>query len=504
MLKFNFDIKSIFTKIIGLLFTFFIFLSIVLSIYYNQSRKAFSLFGNDIIWILFVISCLALSFVIFLVITKISNHTKILDYELLVVISIFTLTFTARFICISLLDVIPKNDFALYYNLAEQFSKNNFVGKSYISMFPHTFGYPFILSLFFKIFGTQIIAAQVINIITESGIAIVLYYLGKHLFNSKAGFLSGLIYAFWPSHILYSVLVSTEGIFTLLFLVSLLLFFRISNIEKIKLSIINFIILGAICAILNSIRPLGILVISVYSLVYLINWKIASMKIHLQKLLPVIAFLLSYFIIFNFISIGISKIILKEVAKSPIGFNLYVGSNIKYSGRWNAEDSKVLENQMGNGKFDAQKVHYKLTILAIERYKSQGWLNIKLFAQKFLVMWASDDDILSYIKAGLTGDKILTIKYNTLYRYLGIICNLYYIITLFLCIISLFSIRKNMNNKFVTIILLILGIAFIHLVMEVHGRYHYPAIPLLTVLAGYGAYEINRINFLWKRKIIKE
>lgn len=49
-----------------------------------------------------------------------------------------------------------------------------------------------------------------------------------------------------------------------------------------------------------------------------------------------------------------------------------------------------------------------------------------------------------------------------------------------------YLIKMELNTKIITLVLLILGIASVHLLVEVHGRYHYPVISIFALLAGFG------------------
>lgn len=373
-----------------------------------------------------------------------------------------------------------------------------FIGQAYISLFPHTFGYSAVLSVIFRIFGANVLTAQLFNIVCGCGIAIMLYLIDRKLVNGKAGLFAALFWALWPSQIFYSTLVSTEAVFTLLLLVSIHIFISLKE----KALFIKLFALVFFCAFANNIRPFGtilILAFSIFIILSEIHTRISLKSLLRKTVLPIGTILISYILIYNLINIGISEIIKKEVAGSPIGFTLFVGSDLKYDGTWNTEDAGVLSQMIDKGPFAAQDVHDKLENMAIKRYQAQGYNNLKLFMGKFDIMWASDDDILDYMKAGLDVNAPSSSSFTGMMRYFRIICNSYYFVMILFCAIFAFSLtRDGFNPKLAVPVLIVLGIAAVHLLVEVHGRYHYPAMAILSLLAAGGAFKI--MEFIQNRK----
>ena len=467
-------VNVLFEKTVYVLFAIFITACTYLSLSNDASRKGFVIFGNDLYWYTFLAVFLAAAFCGMYLICLIINKYGVKNYTVSLA-AILLIAFSARFIWINMFEVIPKYDFSLFYSYATQYAKGNFVGRDYISMFPHTFGYSFILSLIFRIFGTSVYAAQLFNVILGCGITALISFLGTRLFDVKIGLLAALLYAVWPSQIFYTVLVSTEELFTLIMLLCIYLF--ISAMKKTDRMFIRMGVISLICALMNGIRPFGILLIAAFFIVLVLK----------KHLLPALILAVAYVVFFNAISLGVSTIINKDVAKSPMGFNLFVGSDIKYMGRWNAEDSKVYTDLTKDSTFNAQEVHDKLAAMAFQRFKDQGTDNIRLFADKYKAMWSVDYDIISYVNTGLDASTKSAETFNKMRRYLTAVSNLYYLAMLLFCLIFAFWSIKKSSYKSMTIMLIVLGVTVIHLLMEVHGRYHYPVISLFALTAACGA-----------------
>lgn len=471
--------------------SFFIFcVSIVVLYSYNVLPSVLNKAANNYnrpILLLFIVS-LILIFFSLLLISKLLKKFQILDSKP-ARLAIFTICIAApRLICINLLNIAPKDDFLLYYKLATELSKGNYIGSDYVSLFPHTFGYPVFLSIIYRVTGNSIFIAQLINVLLCCILGLLLYKLGDIIENWKVGFIAAIIWAFWPSQILYTLLVSTEALFTLLMLSCVILFFNIVNNKRKQLiEVVLFILLGLTCSVTNAIRPFGLLLIIAFFIYYLIFYvfKENELRSFLYNIGLFITFIISYLILFNVFCYGISNTIGKDVAKSPIGFNLYVGSNIKYNGIWNVEDSKKIYEVFYENSSDAQKTHNQLTIMALNRFKNQEFNNIRLFLNKFKIMWLKDNDIIQYLKSGLVQTDSLNINSLKYFIVLQEICNLFYIIMIFLSTISAFLLIKGkISNKYLLPVLLVLGVFAIHSLVEVHGRYHYPSVPIFALLSG--------------------
>jgi|GEM_PF-1242820 len=125
--------------------------------------------------------------------------------------------------------------------------------------------------------------------------------------------------------------------------------------------------------------------------------------------------------------------------------------------------------------------------MAIRRYREQGFQNLRLFYWKYKILWASDDDILNYMKAGLSQDSGGSNLFSVLARYLKLLCNLYYLAMTCLCLVfGIRFYRHESDTRIYTVLMFILATAAAHLILEVAGRYHYPVISLLSLLAGGG------------------
>lgn len=479
--------------------------------------------GNNIYWVIYIMVIIVTSAAVLFIVKIFLKYGKFIYDNKMVSISLIIL-FTAvpRIIWINLVNVVPVSDFRTFYLVAIQLIEGNVAGNNYVSLFPHVIGYPAVLSVIYRIFGPSIKAAQIFNIILGCGIAIVLYFLGKKLLDERCGFIAAIIWAFWPSQIMYNSIVASEELFTFLFLLCVLFFLYIldtGHIKNYRVQAVFFIVLGILCAAANAIRPFGLLLMTAIAIFYFIfsgrktlKRKTSQNRGFLKnsalmnsvfknsaiiKLASYSVLFVSYFLASNFISFLITNTLEQEIARNPIGFNTFVGSNINSRGAWNAEDSKVLIELMEKYGKKPQDIHDELFRMAMDRFKRQSLQNINLLKDKHRVMWTTDNDILVYIRAGLDDKNPSRIDFLWNYRRFNIICNLYYYAMLIFCAIGSFTVLKSVVSKklmntrdireyfIVFLFIIVSGIIAIHMIVEVAGRYHYPAVSLFALISGY-------------------
>jgi len=478
-------------KIIAFFFLAFSSANILLTVRNYEYRHYFPLFrGNMKLWILFLAAATAVFLLLLLLLRgpiSFVSDRKALCYAVTVLAAL-----VPRLLAIGVLDVSPVSDFRLYHNIASELLNGEVFGKGYISLFPHTFGYPAILSLLYRIFGPYYPVGQVFNAILGIGISVLLFQAGDILFGRRAGLTAALFWALWPSQVLYSLLLCTEVLFTFLMLLCIRVFISITGKEKWNMAALAG--LGLLCAFANSIRPLGIILILSFIIVLFLAGrpgKYGFIRSLAGKMAPCLVLAASYFIAAYLMGIGLSGIIQKDIARFPAGFNLLTGSNIKYSGTWNGEDSGILESFTGGREFDAQEVQDAVMDIAIRRYIDQGAENLRLFYRKYIIMWASDDEVINYISAGLDQEAGESGFFNELGRYLKLACNLYYLFMMCLCLVfAIHLARRGTHASAYALLLFILGTASAHLLLEAAGRYHYPAISMFSLLAGAGLHAV--------------
>ena len=151
-------------KIVLLLFASFLISIFVLLLCDSTFRINKNIISNFFIK-LFFLFFVSLSSILFIwVYNKLSlKNISLKLWQQTVIILI--ITSLPRILSITFIKVIPSNDFLTYHTLASKLSKGSVAFNDYISMFPHVIGYPSLLAIFYKLFGSSVIVANILNII---------------------------------------------------------------------------------------------------------------------------------------------------------------------------------------------------------------------------------------------------------------------------------------------------------------------------------------------------
>lgn len=489
-------IKNIFSIIIFLMYSIFILFN---TAYFIKTKPLRAYFRNHVATytLLFIAAAFISAGVIIFLCRKCLNKFKF-DRQLPILLALVLITAIPRLIWIICVKVTPQNDFHTYHIFATSFAEGNFIGGGYISLFPHYIGYPAFLAPFYKLFGASTNVATVLNVVLSCGITLLIYNIGSNLYDRKCGFLGALIWALWPSQIFYSALVSTEIAFTFLMLLFIYFFIAILKSKNgLFLTLVKFILLGALCSVSNVIRPIGQVVLIAILLYYSV-FTVERIKIKntaISKFVFLTSLLTGYLITSTFISFATSKAIDREIAKYPFGYNIYVGSNYESSGSWNATDANTLTEIQKTPGITAQEIHNELLKRSWERITGRSLSeNLKFIYNKHGMIWPVDFDSLVYIRAGLIQEeaKFDFYKFESL---LVKISNFYYHTILLICAFGgiILALRRHQGIPlFLAIILL--GIIYLHMIVEVAGRYHFPAISIFSILASFGICSLDDFN----------
>jgi len=135
-----------------------------------------------------------------------------------------------RLLWIHLFPAVPATDFLYYFQGGESLSQGEgYRLKGELTAF-WPVGYPFFLSLVFRLFGVSVFAAQAANIVLYLVAMVLAIQLAKTLFQSPAAArFTGILMALWPNHVAYSALTSNESLFLPLLLGTCLWFYRVRN-----------------------------------------------------------------------------------------------------------------------------------------------------------------------------------------------------------------------------------------------------------------------------------
>lgn len=409
----------------------------------------------------------------------------------------------------------PHSDYKTYYEVADLINRGMLRTEGtgycdYISVFPHVYGYPYILSKLFKVFGTSVNVALQFNVILSVITAFLVYLAAKLSFSRGTALIALCLTTFWPSQIMYINMVASEYLFSALFLACLTLF--IYTIKKYDvytkrpvIGVLLHLLLGMLLAVCATVRPMAlILLITIILCIGLSSFRLPVRKVIDQPISLVILskgwmrcllIIIPYILLSNLFTFGITLAIGREPAggSSSMGYNLLVGLNTESYGGWNQEDADYLYDALDRNP-DALKAQQECLDLAVQRFKKGPEPILNLFVHKYQVLWSNDDYSATWNLELLKEQGNLTPEREQFLYKMQDINNFYYLMVVALAGISAIFLWKNEMSYSYVYIMIFIGTVAMHLFVENQNRYHYHALFMLALIASEAFSEIYKLN----------
>lgn len=415
---------------------------------------------------------------------------------------IFLLSLILKIVYVIKIPLEPIQDFETLYNVAVNLVEGKgFTLNGYDWGF-QSYGYPLVLSLFFKVVGSAtVFTAKIFNIIISMLTLVIFYFIFNKIFVKKyVVYISYIFMAFLPNNIIYNAVTGTEILSVFLLAIIICMNFYMTS----KTRNINFVLQGIICGILSLVKPFFIAYPVVIIFIYFIKEK------KLKALLKLSVFLF----------IGFMMILVPSVIKNyrqfnafiPIsyngGFTLYINNNSEnIRGTW-MNGFKVKSTEEFKDKLRA--VGYDVTEDAVIE-KTQNLRNHKASAiyKEEAINWIINNPV-EFITLGFmrltnvffsgAGDvqlwgfeeqtiNDLTNQQHRVFKIFIAISDTFIYIISIAFIIVLFMNFKNIFLKKTDIKLLftVWTMAFfyaVYFVVEGQSRYNFPCIFLMTICTG--------------------
>ncbi len=401
------------------------------------------------------------------------------NFYVIAVIALISLIL--RLVWILKVPTVPVSDFLQYHNGA--LSIINGTGYriyGHISSYEPV-GYSLFLAFIYSIFGSSFWVAKIANVIISCIGVIFIYLITKKCFTKKYAYICALIYGILPLNIIYTSVISTEIIFTTLYLLLLLLIIKKESIKY------SNIILGILLGILTLIKPYMMIYQCTIFLMDVIN--LHDFKKSVQSFIiitAVLLFTISPWTIRNYIIFH--KII---PVSTNGGYNLYINNNPDAIGSWRnplkIHGSIILKYKNKNDNFwNEVKVDEEGKIAAYKWIKNNPvqfiTLGFKKVKNTFLT---SDSGFWSTDYLSTPGNspykKPLALVNKKLHFFTLIMMFLYFII------IGAKTLCKTIKNYIIHIMIIINILFFLAItfVFEGQPRYLFPLWPIFIIAIVY-------------------
>ena len=199
---------------------------------------------------------------------------------------------------------VPSSDFHQYDLLAQRLADD----QGYVDDFGeptalYAIGWPFFLSVIYRIFGYSLIVPQLINAMLSVGSVILTYKLATFVLGSRRALIATALMAINPAMILYSSTHGTESLFTFQILLIAWLILRFLHHDQ---SNKHLIMIGILTGLAVLVRPVAICVpIGAFGAFYIFNRD--DFRHNLIKILIVLgalALIISPWILRNILVVG--------------------------------------------------------------------------------------------------------------------------------------------------------------------------------------------------------
>lgn len=333
-------------------------------------------------------------------------------------------------------------------------------------------GYPFFLSSIYRLFGANPEPGAVANIFLSILIVLLIYLLIRRLLGEKPARWTAVIIAFFPSQILFTNLLASETLFTVLFLLALLLLTAEHSVK--------YILLGGIVLGLAALtRPL-ILIFPIFLILY---WYLRDKKWQAVIINTLIA-LLGLIIVVTPWVIRNRHYDKGTVISTNAGVNLLIGNQPGSGMGWNQPVTEDLP--LGDPTMDRY-------VDSVGRSRAWAYIKndppgfIKRGFLKLLYFYAVDMEGVGFELVRAADNNRFDI-----FVIIGLITESYYLMILFAALIGIISLiflhRDQLRPGHYLIFLTIIYWSGVHFIFFADGRFHFPIVPLLTVLAVRGLF----------------
>lgn len=423
------------------------------------------------------------------------------DYIFLISIMIITTLIKVWFI--NNIPLTPVYDFETLYKVAVNlYNGNGFTLSGYEWGF-QSYGYPLILSIFFRIAGSySIFTAKIFNVIISTLTLPILFLTYNKIFkNKKITYSLFGISAFLPNMITYNNVLGTEilSVFLLSLLICLFVHMNARNKK------INLLLQGLICGVLALVKPFFM------AFPVVILWVLFINKKNIKDLAKKASYLL----------VGFLLVLIPSIIKNyrqfnefiPIsyngGFTLFVNNNSQNSsGSWmnasKVESSDEFEEEL-------RKVGYELKVdaktekeqclrnpkaSAVFKNEAVRWIinnPIEFIQLGFLriknVFFSGANDIQLWSFEASTLNKLTTQEHRIFKIFMGIADALIFALSVsFFAVLianvkNIFLEKTNINKSMVLWTLLFF--CAVYFVVEGQARYNFPTLFLMIACVGF-------------------
>lgn len=388
---------------------------------------------------------------------------------------LLVLTIGIRLVWVFLIPTLPVSDFQDMYAGALEAASGNvaFGHNEYFTRWVYQLGFTMYEALVIKLFGPQLIALKLFNVLFQAGTALLVFRSAALAFNETSGRIAGLLYAVYVPHIMMCSVLTNQHISTFFFTLAFYLLLR-----RRFTGAYVWLAVGLCLGIGHLMRPLGsFFVVGFVAYVVLFRLVPAIREREWAALIVRTAGVLAVFwIVQHGASVALTQ---SGIAAHPLGnhepyWKFMVGLNPETNGVWSYEDD------MYALRYPAGEERNRAELALLKERLKDGNEVTALFVRKAKAMWGDEDSAPLWSLYGVDGEGLKPL--------LTRIERIEYVLMALFGLIAMTVIAFRGGSAEASLyLLLLLGYAALHIVIEIQTRYRFDIFPCIFVLQSFGA-----------------
>ena len=346
-------------------------------------------------------------------------------------------------------------------------------------------GYPYFLSLFFRLFGDSLTPVRLAQAAFDMVSCLLVFSIGRKLFDDRVGLIAAGIFAFFPMQILYVSIMMTETLFTVTFLgvVRICMESRITT----RRALLGGLVLG----VGTLIRPTLLLLPCA---LFAGRWgRRESLRLDLRAFLlmgAVCLVVLLPWLIRNEEQFG------RLTLTSNTGVNFWMGNHPGASGSYSWPPQNPLDH-IGD-EIARSDLGMKL---GMEFIRDHPLLALETLPKKWAHFFAVDYWLLMSMEVQPDFREIANagIVFGRLSWFNILLTHLPFVAVLLLCALGALARPPGEGVKILYLLSPVAYWLLVHMAFYAGARYRFPVNPLLMIGAAYGTVLLLRRKCIWTR-----
>lgn len=397
----------------------------------------------------------------------------------------------------------PLSDTGIHWEVSRELARGEpMQGDTamYEAFFPHLMAYSVTLSLFMRIFGQNLFAILISNLLFDLVSMLCLYLLLRSWKSQRAAMIGSIIWLINPIEILYCGVGMSMIVTNTLVLSAILIAYytyQFYQKENLRLFCLFACLFGLTVAVGNSFRPIFTVIAIAVVVIFLFN-VLSKFKQGFQKTVPTIIGLVIMF----FSSFAGAKLIdfsyqhlnsYHVPGGTGVGWNFMLGANYESWGRWNRADSArfgelVYGNDVNPNLVEIQSTFFKE---GINRYLAMNPLQFIIhFLHKTQVFLIDQNNTIAWPFGEAYNVGTDHVLYQLLHG-LGVALFATLFCLAFFFLVSSLRANHSYDQTLFFLCLCFCGLVAASLLVEVMWRYVLQAMVVVIILAACGISKIT-------------